>query len=58
MSKDEFAKREQWRVDFPSGGIDWKQVDAGRFIFFVLAKLWLFLLVSLLVYSIVGILNV
>lgn len=40
FSKDEFEKRSQWRI-YKNNHIDWRNVDAGRFLFFLLSKIWL-----------------
>ena len=40
FSKDEFEKRNEWRV-IKNGRIDWKNVDAGRLMFFVVSRLWI-----------------
>ena len=40
FSNDEFSMRNEWQVR-KNNSIDWKKVDAGRFVFFIFSRAWL-----------------
>lgn len=39
FSNNEFSQRNEWMV-YHAGRIDWRKVDASKFMFFVLVRTW------------------